>query len=80
MLDRSLKNADSDQGRYRAFLGGTVIAAMVIVAVSVAILIVAKGVGSALPAIFSGTIFIVVLGLCWLRIEKGDASGDDQGE
>jgi hypothetical protein len=81
MLDmRPLKNSGPDRSRCRTLLGATIIVAVVIVAVSVAILIVAKGVGTALPAIFGGITFTVVLVLYWLRIEKGDANDDDHVE
>jgi hypothetical protein len=42
-------------------------------------MIVAKGVGPALPAIFGGTIFSIVLVLYWMQTQRGDASGDAHG-
>jgi len=67
---RPLKKSGSDHSRRRRLFGATIIVTVAIVAAVVGILIGAEGVGSALQAIFSGTIFIVILMLYWFRSEK----------
>jgi O-antigen/teichoic acid export membrane protein len=62
-----LKQPGSDRSQRRTLLGAIIAVAVAIVVVSVVILIAAKGVGAALPAIFGGTIFTAVLALYWLR-------------
>ena len=75
-----MKNSGSDWSRRRTLLGATLIVAVAIVAVIVGILIIAKGVESALAAIFTGTIFTVLSVLYWLRSEKDDADAEDDDE
>lgn len=75
-----MKNSGFDRSRRRTLLGATTIAAVAIVAVSVVLLIVAKGVESALPAVFGGAVFAVVLVLYWSRCGKYEANADDRDE
>jgi L-asparagine transporter-like permease len=55
-------------------------AAAVTVIVIVGILVVTIGFSSALPAIFSGIVFTIILALYWLRTEKNGANDSKQGE
>lgn len=78
MSDRhSVKKSGSDRRQRRALLGATMIAVIVIDAVTVGILIGTKGVVPSLPAITGGTVFIITLVLYWFRSEKDDADADE---
>lgn len=75
-----MKKLWSDDIQRRTLLGVTIIAALVIDAVIVGILIGAKGIVSALPAIAGGIVFVGLSALYWLRSENDDANADDQNE
>lgn len=75
-----MKSSGSNRNRRRALLRVAIIVAAAIVAVIVGILILAKGIESTLPAIFSGSAFAVVLVLYWLRSEKEGANADGYDE
>jgi heme A synthase len=79
-LERWLKKGYPGRGGRRTHLGAAVAAAALIVVVIVGVLIVVKGVGSALAAIFSGCVFIVILALYWLRNEGGDVNANERRE
>jgi lipopolysaccharide export LptBFGC system permease protein LptF len=70
-----MKNEGYASNRSRTLLSACIIAAAAIVVAIVVTVTIVKGVGSALPAIFSGAAFIVILALYWLRKQKGVANG-----
>lgn len=70
------KKSAPDGSQRGTFLAAIIIVALVIDAVIVAILIVAKGFVSALPATVSGIVFVVLSVLYWLRSEKDNANAD----
>lgn len=57
-------------------LGVSITLAVVVVAVIVGTLIIARGFVPAMSAIFSGSVFVVILVLYWLRSEKDDGTDD----
>lgn len=72
----SMKKLWSDDSQRRTLLGVIIIAALVIDAVIVGVLIGAKGIVSALPAIAGGIVFVVLSVMYWLRSAKGNANVD----
>ena len=70
------KSWSDDSRQRRTLLGVTIIVALMIDAVIVGILIGAKGIVSALPAIAGGIVFVVLSVMYWLRSEKDDANAD----
>lgn len=73
----SVKKSRFDSGKRRTILGVIIIAALLIDAIAVGILIGAKGIVPAMPAIAGGIVFVGLSALYWLRSEKHDTDGGD---